>query len=123
MIIYHLRLSCNGYMPVFTLKTLSSFLGGHVVHSNASKIILLEKQTVFEIFGYGYGMQGSLAGSYLAYTGYALSLGVKDPAQLTDGGKKYLLRNTVLEKIENKADTSSETTDAQHDTQDFLGKN
>ena len=87
-----------------------------MLHQNASKIILLEKQTMFEVFGYGHAMQGSLAGSYLAYTAYALSLGVKDPAQLTKSGKKYILRNSVLEKIEDKA----ETEDAQQDSQDFL---
>ena len=109
-------------MPVFTLKTLSTYLGGHILHSNASKFLLLEKQTVFEVFGYGHAMQGSLAGSYLAYTGYALFHGVKDLAKLTDGGKKYLLRNSVLEDVEDKTDNATDTGEDEQDTQNILRK-
>ena len=62
-------------------------------------------------------MQGSLAGNYLTYTGLALSIGVKDPAKLTDGGKNYLLRNSVME--DNK-DIVTDTTDDIEDFQDLL---
>ena len=79
-------------MPVFTLKTLSHYLGGYIVHSNAAKVLLVEKKTTIEVFGYVHAKQGSLAGSYLASTGFALSIGEKDLAKLTDCGKMYLLR-------------------------------
>ena len=72
---------------MFTITTMSHYLGGYIVHSSASKVLLLEKQTAIEIFGYAHAMQGSLVGNYLTFTGLVLSLGTKDFAQLTDGGK------------------------------------
>ena len=107
-------------MPVFTIKALSHYLGDHVVHSNAGKVLLVEKQTAIEIFGYAHAMQGSLVGSYLTYTGLALSIGEKDPAQLSDGGKKYLLRNNVLEEVKDNKDAVTDTTDDIEDFQDLL---
>ena len=120
LIIYHMKLSCTGYLPVFTLKTLSHYLGGHVVHPNVGKILLLERQSAVEIFGYAHAMQGSLAGSYLTFTGLALSIGEKDPAKLTDSGKRYLLRNTILEDVQQDKEAPIDTKDTIEDFQDML---
>ncbi len=79
LVIYHMKLSCNGYMPVFTFKTLTRYLGSYYVQASAGKIILLEKKTAVDVYGYAHAMQGSLAaGSYLTFTGLALSIGQKD---------------------------------------------
>ena len=86
-------------MPVFALKTLSRYLGGYLVSLNAKKVMLLQKHVVIKIFGYAYGLQGSLAAHYLTYTGYALSIGVTDPKKLTSGGKRYLLRHGELQDV------------------------
>ena len=87
LVIYHMKLSCNGYMPVFTLKTLSRYLKSYYVQASAGKIVLLEKKAAIDVFGYAHAMQGSLAGSYFTYIGLALSVGKKDPLKLTDQGK------------------------------------
>lgn len=105
-------------MPVFTLKTLSRYLGSYFVHSNAAKVLLLEKHTAIEIFGYHHAMQGSLAGSYLTYTGLALSVGEKDPSKLTDHGKRYLLRNSALEKVKDDKDILA-ITNEEEDIKEF----
>lgn len=107
LVIYHMKLSCNGYMPVFALKTLSRYLGSYIIHASASKIILLEKKTAIDVFGYAHAHQGSLAGSYLTYTALALSIGVDDPLKLTDQGKKFLLRQSSLEKVQNIEESTS----------------
>ena len=91
IITYHMKLSCNGYMPVFTFKTLSRYLGKYYVQPSASKIIFLKRKTAVDIFGYAHAMQGLLARSYLTYTGLALSMGQKDPSRLIDQGKWFLL--------------------------------
>ena len=106
-------------MPVFTIKTLSHYLGAYVVHSNAGKVLMLQKQTTIDISGYAHALQGLLAGSYLAFTGLALSLGVKDPASLTDGGKRYLLRNSVLEEGKSTEEPTS-TNDEIENFKDLL---
>lgn len=120
LIIYHTKLSCNGYLPVFTLKTLSHYLGGHLVHPNAGKILLLELQSAVEIFGYAHAMQGSLAGSYLTFTGLALSMGEKDPSRLTDSGKRYLLRNTILEDVQEAKEGETQTLETIDNFEDML---
>ena len=118
LVIYHLKLSCNGYMPVFTFKTLSRYLGSYYVQASASKIILLEKKTVVDIYGYAHAMQGSLAGSYLTYTGLALSVGQKDSSKLTDQGKRFLLRQASLEKVQCIEENTSK--DKEEDIKAFL---
>ena len=86
-------------MPVFTLKTLSRYLVSYFIHSNVAKVLLLEKHTTIEIFGYHHAVKGSLEGSYLTYTKLALSVGEKDPSKLLDHGKRYVLRHSALEKV------------------------
>ncbi|KAI5072527.1 hypothetical protein GOP47_0012633 [Adiantum capillus-veneris] len=63
-----MKYSVDGYIPLFVYKTLSKYIGGYVLHLDAAKVSLLEKECDINVFGYGHAMQGSLAGSYLAYT-------------------------------------------------------
>ena len=106
-VIYHMKLSCHGYMSIFSFKTLSRYLESYHVQASAGKIILLEKKTAVDIYGYAHAMQGSLAGSYLTYTGLALSLGEKDSLKLTDQGKSFLLRQSSLEKVQSIEESTS----------------
>ena len=105
-------------MPVFTFKTLSRYLGSYYVQASASKIILLERKIDVEIFGYVHAMQGLLAGSYLTYTGLALSMGQKDPSRLTNQGKRFLLRQASLEKEQVIDETRVK--EKEEDSKDFL---
>lgn len=105
-------------MPVFALKILSGYLGGYLVSLNAKKVMLLQKHAIIKIFGYAYGLQGSLAAHYLTYTGYALSIGVTDPKNLTSGGKRYLLRHGELQDVAKEQDTSKKLLENQ-DLNDF----
>ena len=113
-----MKLSCDGYMPVFSLKTLSRYLGSYPLPSSAAKVLLLEKHTAIQIFGYAPAMQGSLVGSYLTYTGLALSVGERDPKKLASHGKKYLLRNYVLQEVQDNKQTL-EISDIEKDLEDF----
>ena len=92
-----MKFSCSAYMPVFTLTTLSRYLGSYALPSNATMDLLLEKNTAIQIFGYALVLQGSLAGTYLTYSGLALSIGEKDPKKLAPHGKIFLLRHCVLQ--------------------------
>ena len=105
-------------MPVFALKTLSRYLGGYLVSLNAKKVMLLQKHAIIEIFGYAYGLQGSLVAHYLTYTRYALSIGVTDPKKLTSGGKRYLLRHGELQDVIEEQDISKNSLENQ-DLNDF----
>ena len=60
-----------------------------------------------DIYGYAHAMQGSLARCYLTYTGLALSSGKKDSLKLTDQGKRFLLRQSSLEKVQSIEESTS----------------
>ncbi|KAI5054461.1 hypothetical protein GOP47_0030643 [Adiantum capillus-veneris] len=117
LIIFHSKYSINAYISIFTLKTLSRYLGGYKVPANSNKVIVLERNTTIENFGYAHGLQGSLVGHYLTYTGYALSIGAKDPNRLTPGGKRHLLRHCEFERFPDQENTSKRALEEEEDMQ------
>lgn len=85
-------------MPFLAFKTLSHFLGGYHISRGVSKVILIEKHTAIQVFGYGCGIMCSRAGYFLSYTAYAKALGINDPKELTSYGKHYMLRHREKEQ-------------------------
>ncbi|KAI5060528.1 hypothetical protein GOP47_0024948 [Adiantum capillus-veneris] len=120
LVIFHMKYSSDGYIPLFVYKTLSKYLGGYVLHPNATKVSLLEKECAINVFGYGHAMQGSLAGSYLAYTRYALAKGIKHYRDLSPSGKRFLLRHDDLKQVEYKEGTSSLDQEDVEDIEDII---
>ena len=92
IIVYHNAMSQEGAVATFVLKTLSKFLGGHVLADNAEKVILVEKQLALECFGYAPGVVGSRRGYMYSYLGVALALGIESEQQLVEYGKSSMLR-------------------------------
>lgn len=94
VLIYHNHLSEEGTLATFFFKTLSRFLGGAVIPSSYEKVILVEKVTALSVFGYQPTIRCSRRGYFLAYTAFALSLGIDSIDDLITGpyGKNRLLR-------------------------------
>ncbi|KAI5056851.1 hypothetical protein GOP47_0028669 [Adiantum capillus-veneris] len=95
------------------------YIGGYVLHPNATKVSLLEKECAINVFGYGHAMQGSLAGSYITYTGYALAKGIKHYREISPSEKRFLLRHDDLKQVEYKEGTSSLDQDVE-DIEDII---
>ena len=101
ILIYHNNLSVEGTLATFFFKTMSRFLGGAVIPGSYEKVILVEKVTALTVFGYQPTISCSRRGYFLAYTAFALALGIENVEELLTGpyGKNRLLRHkgkTVL---------------------------
>lgn len=94
VLIYHNNLSEEGTLATFFFKTMSRFLGGTVIPSSYEKVILVEKVTALTVFGYQPTIRCSRRGYFLAYTAFALALGIENIDELLTGpyGKNRLLR-------------------------------
>ena len=101
ILIYHNNLSEEGTPATFLFKTMSRFLGGAVIPGSYEKVILVEKITALTVFGYQPTISCSRRGYFLAYTAFALALGIENVEELLTGpyDKNRLLRHkgkTVL---------------------------
>ena len=101
ILIYHNNLSEEGTLATFFFKTMSRFLGGAVIPGSYEKVILVEKIIALSVFGYQPTISCSRRGYFLAYTAFALALGIENVEELLTGpyGKNRLLRHkgkTVL---------------------------
>ena len=94
VLVYHNNLSEEGTLSTFFFKTMSRFLGGAVIPSSFEKVILIEKFTALVVFGYQPTIRCSRRGYFLAYTAFALALGIESVEDLSTGpyGKNLLLR-------------------------------
>ena len=94
MLIYHNNLSEEGTLATFFFKIMSRFLGGTVIPSNYEKVILVEKIFALAVFEYHPTIRCSRRGYFLAYTAFALALGIENIDELMTGpyGKNRLLR-------------------------------
>ena len=79
-------------MANFLFKTLSRFLGANIVPRTYDKIILIEKVSALDIFGYWPGYRACRRAYFHTYTADALAIGVQNPEELDEYGKHFLLR-------------------------------
>lgn len=99
-------------------KLLSKALGGHAITWQKEKIILIERCSAIDIFGYFENKQCSRAAYFLSYTSYALACGVTNPKCLEGYGKHKLIRYqeppmiTPAETIEDKGTTPRQSAEA-----------
>ena len=118
IIIFHRQLSINGEALVYFFKLLSRALGGHAITWQKEKIILIERCSAINIFGYFPNKQCSRAAYFLSYTSYALACGVTNPKYLEDYGKHKLIRYreppmiTPAQTIEDKGTTPGQSVEA-----------
>ena len=123
IIIYHRQLSINGEALVFFFKLLTRALGGHAITWQKEKIILIERCSAINIFGYFANKQCSRAAYFLSYTSYALACGVTNPKCLEDYGKHKLIRYReppmikLAETIEDKGTTPRQSAEASTEEQ------
>ncbi|MCO5570263.1 hypothetical protein L7F22_023982 [Adiantum nelumboides] len=90
IIIYHKEYSeDSAKFPLFAMKVLTRFCGGHPLQLNAERLILIEKQFALRVFGIGYGCQ---APYILSYTSHALAARVENPESLDPYCKRLFLR-------------------------------
>ena len=92
ILVYHNSMSHEGVLANFVFKTLARFLGGFTIPQNYDKIILVERLTALDSFGYQPGHVGSRRSYFYTYTALALSMGIESPEQLIDYGKHMMLR-------------------------------
>lgn len=92
VLMYHNILSEEGTLTTFFFKTMSRFLSGAVIPSS-EKVILVEKFTTLEVFGYYPIIRCSRRGYFPAYTAFALALGIENIGDFPTGpyGKNTLL--------------------------------
>lgn len=92
--VFHVVFFENVEMPLFAFKILTKYLGYAPVHSNAHRVMLLERTTALRIFGYAPGFNTLRCGYFLCYTSYALSNKKthKDVKELTGYTRKKFLR-------------------------------
>ncbi|MCO5613316.1 hypothetical protein L7F22_067592 [Adiantum nelumboides] len=69
----HSQFTDHPELPMFSIKTLSRFMGFLPLPNYVNRILVLERAAAFKIFGYAPGFHGSRARYFLCYSSYFIS--------------------------------------------------